>query len=74
MTGSNWKREISILAASGIIGTAIALTNHWQIATDQGHIYRLNRWTGAASICFITGNASDIVANGQGKFTQICQP
>jgi hypothetical protein len=48
-------RDLAILAAGSLVATAILITNHWEIVLQPGdlaHIVRLNRWTGAADICW----------------------
>ena len=42
---------LAIIVAGALIALAIGLTNHWEVTTSGEGTYRLNRWTGAVSLC-----------------------
>lgn len=48
---------LAIVAAGALVGVAVAITNHWQIASspvNASAVLRLNRWTGEVQFCRIT--------------------
>lgn len=52
LTGLN----AAIIAGSAIVGSSIALTNHWELSPGQiigGGAFRLNRWTGIVHLCLV---------------------
>jgi hypothetical protein len=42
---------IAIVAAAVIVAGAILMTNHCQLTTGNGAVFRLNRWDGTVTIC-----------------------
>jgi hypothetical protein len=51
----------AIIAGAIVIALAILITNHWQFAISSsgyGVALRLNRWTGAISVCLVDPNSA----------------
>ena len=47
-----WAIVIGLVIAGGIIAASILVTNHWETTgINNLFAYRMNRWTGATSVC-----------------------
>jgi hypothetical protein len=42
---------IAIVIAGVLIAAAILITLRWEISAATGVVYRLDRWTGAVTVC-----------------------
>lgn len=65
------KLEWAVLAGAGLISAAVLVSNHWQMQVVSGSgLFRLNRWTGEATICETHKEPADLP---DGKFVSICE-